>query len=278
MKNIENNKLDLDSKLMQEMKLSSKGMDSSYCRLVSYFLRLDLINTLGKTEFEVATYHPDKREETPGEIELTRTRDGIYISTIFDSNYKINVRQNGGVDVYRINKMENGELDYDDIKLAFSITLGPDVVTNTIITKKGVVAPEFSQNEPFEVKSTYEVNIPDKAFKYSCCENGKEVSYKACLSGLNAKFSSQEMLSYDREIPPVEQDINIFKKVATFFNGTKKIEHGEGVISISTSSALTDLTDYAESIFNILKREAVKVIKKEDSQYGKYLRTINEEV
>ncbi len=277
MNNIETTKLDLNRKIMGEMNLP-KGIDSSYRRLVSYFLQLDLINTLGKTEFDVAADSLENDKAQVGEIEITRTRDGIYISTIFDSNYQVKFRNESGVDVYKIHKKEDGELDLENVDLAFSIKLRPNVVTNTIINKKGVIAPEFSQNEPFEVMSTYEVNIPDKTFTYACSENGKEVSYKACLSGLNAKFSSQEMLSYEREIPPVEQDVNIFKRIATFLDGTKKIEHGEGVISVSTSSFLTELTDYAESIFNILRREAVKVIKKENSKYGKYLRTINEEI
>ncbi len=277
MNKIETHKLDLDSKIMKEMSFPN-GVDSSYRRLVSYFLRLDLQSTLGKTEFDVAADSLENDKAQTGEIELTRTRDGIYISTIFDSNYQVKLREDHGIDVYKIHKKEDGDLDLENVELAFSLNLGPNVVTNTIVSKKGVIAPEFSQNEPFEVMSTYEVNIPDRTFTYACSENGKEVSYKACLSSLNAKFSSKEMLSYDREIPPVEKDVNIFKRMATFVNGTKKIEHGEGVISISTSSFLDDLTDYAESIFSILRREAVKVIKKEDSNYGKYLRTINEEI
>lgn len=272
MNNIENNKIDLERKILKEIKSRTGAMDPSYESLVRYFIELDLISTLGKTEFD-------------DEIDIVSTKaskalnnqDGMYITTIFDSNYKINYSKDGSVEAYRINKKEDGELDLDKPERIFSLTLGPEVVTNTVVTPKGIVGPEFSTNESFEIESTYEVNIPDKAFKYSCGEKGKEVSYKACLSGLNAKFSSHEMMSYDREIPPVGQEKNFLKKVAIFVNGKKKIENGEAVISIPTSSFLTELTDYADNIFKVLRSEGAKVIKKGDSSYGKYLRAISEE-
>lgn len=267
-----NNKIDLESKIFNAINNKVLGLSPSYKRLVSYFLREDLISTLGKTSFDDDEIDLlSTKEKNNNDTSCISSKDGILITTIYGSSYKINYRHDG-LDAYKISTDENGKSDLESVKKIFSITLGPDVITNTVIAPKGIVGPEFAEHVAFELESTYEVNIPDSTFKYSCGEPGKVPCFKACLSSFNAKFSSHEMLSYHREIPPIEKERNLFKRLMT-----RSVERGEGFINITTSSSLTELTDYADDIFAILKAEAAKVNKSQDNNYGKYLRAINEE-
>ncbi len=261
--------IDLLDKLSKEINKRMPNLSEPYQRLLKYFLRENLVQTLGKTRFdrEIDVLLTKFKGEDIDAIK----KDGMLITTIFGSSYKINYR-NDGLDAYQIPNDEKGNPRVEETKHLFSLTLGPDVITNTVVAPKGIVGPEFSDNVNFDLESTYEVNIPDTSFKYTCGVLGEEPSFKASLSGFNAKFSSSEMLSYYREIPPKEIEKNILKRFSK-----SRIDRGEGVVNITTSSHLTELTDYAEDIFNILKREASKVACKENSSYGKYLRAINGE-
>lgn len=257
-----NKKIDLKNELMKEFRTRDLVENSGTESVLKYFLTEDLTAILGKTEFDAPTNQGKKGEETIGEIEMTRTRDGFYISTIFGTHYRVIFRYNG-MDVFEI-KMKDGDISrIDTSEKVFEITSGPDNLTNTLKTSV--------DNEKYE--QVYEVNPKDYTFRYKCGTEKRE-DYSACLMGLNAKFSSYEMLHYLRTTPPIESERSMFKRVAKVFSGNK-LDKGEGIISVVTSDSLTELTDYSDRIFQILKNEAEKAKNKVKDR--KSLKMQNEE-
>ncbi len=243
--------------------------------IFKYFLNEDILAVFGKEMFdpgEVKEREPHEGEDPTkkvfevvrqAEIEITRIQDGLFISTIFGKCYRIKFCSNG-LTCYEVTPEDGKISQINNVKEVFCITLGPDVYSNNLIGKV----------EERDYEYSYEVNNLDSTFKYRCGEKDKQPDFAASLSGLNAKFNSKEALHYMRQIPPVERTRNPFKKIYDTFT-KDKFERGEGIIGIVTSEHLTELPNYAREIFDVLKEQAQREIKR--TNYGKYLGMKNEE-
>lgn len=255
--NIEDN-LDLKDDLIQE--LYKRGFVKNYEAesILNYFLNEDLMSTFGKTKFDISS----DIEKTPSEIEMTRTKDGMFISTIFGKHYRVNFRDNG-MDVYEISSESGNINEIENIEKVFDITIGQNNIINNLVKTDG--EEKYEQN--------YEVNTENETFHYCSGSVDKERDYSACIMGLGAKFGARETVHYVREIPPVIKGRNPFKRLMQAIEG-RKLESGECITSVVTSDSLTNLVYYCDHIFNILKKEAEKAIQK--SNDGKNLQMKNE--
>ena len=258
-----NNKLDLRHELIKGLRTRGLIPSLEVESILHYYLEEDLNAVLGKMEFDVSPDNVNPEEEKNAEIELTRLRDGMYISTIFGYDYRVIYRYNG-MDVLRAKVQDRYKMQNEGFEKVFDITAGPDNLVNTIISDK----------DGKRYEQVYEAKLKDSTFSYKCGTDTQE-DYSACLIGLNTKFGSYEMLNYIRTTPPKEDEKSILRRIAQTFS-RKTLERGSGIINIVTSNSLTELAYYSDRIFKLLKDEAEKIIN--ESNQEKALKMQNEEI